>query len=200
MNQDCRTEPRQHGSPAPLEPGWLAGCAFTPLHARPGDGVARSAGTPRLSHRHKRELATLAAAAVVSTVIALAPLVLHQASDPSALEATPLIVTGVFLPEAAISPIRVVSARAGDGDAVYARPAGRGRDIQLARANTHAARGGIALARLESSAIGAAAPARLVRFRESSLPSRDTRPGGLTRLLLGSGRHRVQPFPQPDGS
>jgi hypothetical protein len=170
------------------------------LHPQAAEGASEAASAARLTAQHKRELARLSAAALVSTVVALAPLLLHDARKPATLTAIPLPVADVRLPEPADTTLRFMLVRSEPARAVYARRAAGARETQLARAENRGASPTIALASLESSAIGDEPEAPLMRVRERLLRSPADRPGGLSRLLLGSGRHRVQPFPQPAGS
>lgn len=187
MTPICRQEPGQDGSPLAGQ-GWLTACACPPPHARGADSDDRPHQTPRLTQQHKRELATLAAAAVVSTTITLAPIVYQEAPEPSILEASAIAVAEVGLPDPPDTTARFTAVRA--------------QRLQRARGRRAAPAATVAL--IEGSQLAAGALEEIVPARDSfngSNGSADqSQRGGLARVLLGSGRYRVQPFPQPSGT
>lgn len=207
MNPICPKEPRQVGSPT-TDPGWLAGCACATPPVRT-DSVAAPTGSPSLTPQHKRELAGIGAAAVLSTAIALAPLIYDDA--PSILTASSITTASISLPDppdprerfAAARPARErasvpVQQRAGSG----ARRRTPDNAPTLANAAALVGVQETGLARLELERLmpeGDAVPAARRRVALDVTES-ERRQGGLSRLFLGSGRHRVQPFPQPSGS
>jgi hypothetical protein len=189
----------------------LAGCACAPQreHTAAAEPSIRAAAS--LTPQHKRELALIGAAAMLSTAIALTPLVYREA--PAILEASSIPITHVGLADpsdrsARYSAVPAERARwrrpASEATRLNARlrPAASVSGVTQAAGVGHA---GFNLARASSTtAAGLVSGDGLIGeapIRSGMvLTKSDRRQGGFSRLILGSGRHRVQPFPLPSGS
>ena len=180
---------------------WLVGVPFDTNHGTPHERL-------RLSSRHKWELANLTGIVMASTVFFLTPLLVTapasesveasaDAVEVAVPESAPEVQPAVRNPNAAVTAVpSTQSAPVPDGHVTT--PA-----VQASRlsASSRSATEAQALRRTTTSLRPATlravnAPPSAGKFEE-----RDRRrkgfSGGLKRVLVGSGRHRVQPFPTP---
>lgn len=196
--------------------GWLVGVPFETQHDKPHERL-------RLSPRHKRELANLTGVMMASTVFFLTPLLVsapeHVAPEPGAstvevdsvgargdvpqgasTDSGQVLSTG----SAQTSQTTVVPATA--TSAVESSPAPRGTAATSAHGVRPAiarksGREGLNLRRSAPSLRPAVVRAVNTTPASAQMKDRDRRrkgfSGGLLRVLVGSGRHRVQPFPTP---
>lgn len=144
-----------------------------------------------LSTGHKRELAGITGLVMASTVFFLTPLVL-SAPEP-ALEMAPLeritvpmIALPIVAPEPAAAPVQTLALDRSRGAVPRVQRVSRVRSgAPLAPSRAFATAGAVVMTPMNGG--GKQTPAARRKGRSSVL----------MRVLVGSGRYRVQPFPSP---
>lgn len=164
---------------------WLVGVPFGT------DGKTTPHERPVLSRRQKRELASLTGVVMASTVFFLTPLLVSAPAAPE-LEsqlaqdlATPGETPFVSITNAGTASLPVPAlVRTVSATSLSPAPVAFRRNVSAVRRPVAAT---VALNAVPTS----------VPSKESARGRRKSISSGLLRVLVGSGRHRVQPFPTP---
>lgn len=168
------TSPRH--DPDQSHQGWLTAAACHSIPATANQEVALPRRLRQLPRRQQLDLASIAAAAIASSAIMLVPFM------TAPVDRTPIPASMLAIQFAAAPTVSIAATFS-----AVARPARATRPtrVRTVAASPLAAR---PLARGELMAPGSRPIARTASNSE---------PGRLTRVLFGSGRHKVRPFPVP---